>query len=358
VIASLSTGKTSLTQQQTVLKQRADEATAAAKTLNATKVAMQQQEVQQAALLKTESSLQQSLKLLATTAQQVQTGLNTGEELKAALAELTSASANLKTQAAQVKLQSLQTQKLVTNSVELISRQEQTVSKTEAARLVQQTAIDTTQKKLSQQETELASLKAARQQTAEALLEPAVRRLEIPILQALTPEQFCWSVLYATDQVDRQIVAARAKIDKKTPLKPEELKDKAKVQKREQEAKAAAMKALQATVDRFVKLFAAQSGQPQEDFFATFDQALFAANGGELRSWLTPSGDNLTDRLIKTENARAFADELYMTVFTRRPETPEATAIADYLAVEKDKRTATQEIVWALLTSVEFRFQQ
>jgi hypothetical protein len=356
--ASLATNVASLAGQLAELKQRASEVAVAAKTLDETTAAMQQQEVQRAALAKAGSSLQQSLRLLAETTQQIQNSLTADEEVDGMIAELTSASARLKAQVAQVRLQSQEAQNLVTNSLELISQQETRVAKTEAGGLAQQTAVNTTQKKISQQTTELKSLKSARQQSADALLEPAVRRLEIPVLQALTPEQFCWSVLYATDQVDRQIVAARAKLDKKQPLKPEELKDSARVRQRDQEARLAAMTAMQKIVDRFVKLFAAQSGQPQGDFFATADQALFTSNGGELRSWLNPVGGNLTDRLIKTENAQAFADELYLAVFTRQPETTEVKAIEDYLSAEKDKRTATQEIVWAMLTSVEFRFQQ
>ena len=106
-----------------------------------------------------------------------------------------------------------------------------------------------------------------------------------------------------------------------------------------------------------IKLFAPQSGQPQ-DFFATVGQALFTANGGDLRSWVSPASGNLADRLVRTTDVNAFADELYLAVFTRKPNADEVKDIADYLAGTKDRRTAVQEIVWAMLTSVEFRFHE
>ena len=60
-------------------------------------------------------------------------------------------------------------------------------------------------------------------------------QFSVAVLQPLTPEQLAWSILYTTGQVDRQRVAAKAELDKKTPLKPEELKDAAKVAAREKQ---------------------------------------------------------------------------------------------------------------------------
>ena len=49
-------------------------------------------------------------------------------------------------------------------------------------------------------------------------------------------------------------------------------------------------------------LYGAAAGQPQGDFFATADQALFAANGGSINSWVAPAGDNVTERIIKQDD--------------------------------------------------------
>ena len=50
---------------------------------------------------------------------------------------------------------------------------------------------------------------------------------------------------------------------------------------------------------------------------ATVDQALFLANGGEVRSWLAPAEGNLTDRITKLTDPQQAAAELYLSVLTR-----------------------------------------
>ena len=124
-------------------------------------------------------------------------------------------------------------------------------------------------------------------------------QFSIAVVQPLSPEQLAWSMLHTTGYVDRQRAGVAATLDKKSPLKPEEKKDPAKVAARELEVETQTQAKLKGIVDRFVKLFAAAGGQPQDDFFATVEQALFFRNGGELQSWLAPSSGNLTDRLRK-----------------------------------------------------------
>ncbi len=114
---------------------------------------------------------------------------------------------------------------------------------------------------------------------------------------------------------------------------------------------------LRGNVGAFVGLFGGGPGQNQTDFYATVDQALFFANGGSVLSWLAPSGENLTGRLTKLDNAQAIADELYVTVLSRRPTAQEVAEVGQYLAGRpNDKPVALQEMAWALVTSSEFRF--
>ena len=109
--------------------------------------------------------------------------------------------------------------------------------------------------------------------------------------------------------------------------------------------------------NEFIGLYANAAGQPQDEFISTVDQALFFSNGGRVRGWLNPSGGNLVDRLLKTEESGALANELYLAVFTRYPSEPEVARVTQYLADRGDQRTeAVQEMVWALLASAEFRF--
>jgi hypothetical protein len=115
---------------------------------------------------------------------------------------------------------------------------------------------------------------------------------------------------------------------------------------------------LKGSVQTFVGLFGHGSGQPQRDFFATADQALFFANGGDLLSWLKPDGENLMGRLTKLNDSGAVAEELYQSVLIRRPSEEETAAVSAHLARrDQDRAMALQELAWALITSNEFRFQ-
>lgn len=196
-------------------------------------------------------------------------------------------------------------------------------------------------------------------EASEKVIRKASSQFNIAVVEPLTPEQLAWSILQTTGQLERQRAAELAKLNKASPVSTEDQKDTAKVAARNQAADAAAHASLNGTVARFVTLFGGEKGQPQDAFFATVDQALFFANGGEIRSWLSPSGDNLTGRLLKLEAPDVLAEELYMSMFTRQPDDAEIAEVATYLEQrEADRSAAVQEMAWALLTSVEFRFHR
>ena len=106
-----------------------------------------------------------------------------------------------------------------------------------------------------------------------------------------------------------------------------------------------------------MSLFGATPGSPQDTFFATVDQALFLANDGRLQSWIGPQQDNLAAQLNDQESNEMVADEMYRSILTRDPTDEERVAVVEYLKASPDNRSAAiQEIIWSLLTSVEFRF--
>jgi hypothetical protein len=169
-------------------------------------------------------------------------------------------------------------------------------------------------------------------------------------LDPLTPEQICWSMMQATGVVDQQRAAAEAEFAKKTPALPET--------ERASFVDTVLTGKLAGNETPFVKVFGGAPGQPQDEFYATVDQALFLENGGLVRGWLTPANGNLTDRLMKIEDAKELAKELYLSAFTRTPTDRETADVAKYLAARPQARLAAiQEVVWATLTSVEFRFK-
>jgi chromosome segregation ATPase len=219
-----------------------------------------------------------------------------------------------------------------------------------------------------------ATLEAAKQTLAAAQSDAAAKQSEfdtavgeladrwssdftVASLKPLTPEQLCWTVFRVTGVYERYWQAEVAELDKTKPLTEEQKKDPAQVAARQIEIEQRAFDKLKGNEATFVSLYGAAAGQPQGDFFSTADQALFAANGGAINSWVAPSADNVTERIIKQEDLRVAAEELYLAVLTRMPKEDEAAEVITHLTNRKaDKSAAAQELVWALLNSAEFRF--
>lgn len=209
----------------------------------------------------------------------------------------------------------------------------------------------------------------------EAGLESLVGRwsssFSLGVFAPLTPEQLCNSTLRATGEWDRVREGVEAEFEKKLAeaaqkkaAPPEEKKDKKPLPKELTEADrvryvAEQMAArLKPSYDKFIKLFGGQPGQPQAEFFATADQALFLENDGLVRGWLSPKGENLTARLSKMDDPAQLADELYLSTVARPSSEEETAKVGAYLEARKeDKALAIQELAWALISSVEFRFR-
>ncbi len=154
----------------------------------------------------------------------------------------------------------------------------------------------------------------------------------VALLKPQSPEQLAWSLLQATGYADAERKALGTGAT--------------------EPALYARLTGQGAAV---VAAFANQPGTAAA-FDARVEQALFLTNGPLLRTWLAPRAGNLTDRLTPLQGD-ALADELYLSVFTRRPSAEELKDTADFLAARRDDRAkALQEMVWALLASAEFRF--
>jgi hypothetical protein len=177
------------------------------------------------------------------------------------------------------------------------------------------------------------------------------------LLKPLTPEQICWTVFRVTGVYERYWQTEVTELDKKKPLTDVQKKDPKQIEARNIELEQLTYDKLKANIPIFVGFYGAAAGQPQGDFFATADQALFAANGGAINSWVAPASGNVTERIVKQQDAKAAAEELYLSVFTRMPTEGERADVEKYLKDRtKDKPAAAQELVWALLNSGEFRF--
>ncbi len=105
----------------------------------------------------------------------------------------------------------------------------------------------------------------------------------------------------------------------------------------------------------FVKAFGNVPQDPEVEFSPSLKSSLFVLNDPAVLDCLAPQPGNLVDRLLKISDSAALADELYLSVLTRKPTDEERTAVTEYLAKNLERRPAAiANLSWALLASTEF----
>lgn len=153
----------------------------------------------------------------------------------------------------------------------------------------------------------------------------------VSIERRLSPEQLLWSTLLATGERDR--VQQIGETAAKHPSGP----------------------TFQELQKAFLKTFANEPRDPEDDYRATVAGALFLLNDDRLLQLLQPRPDNLIDRLSKLTDSSEIADELFVCILSRLPTSEERAQVAEYLAAHADQRTtALGQLAWALLASMEF----
>jgi hypothetical protein len=219
----------------------------------------------------------------------------------------------------------------------------------EAARAAQQAA--------EQAAAQVATLRTAIATTSTDLQTRWMTDASVASLQPLSPEQLCESVFRATGIYENYRAAEVAELDKSAPLSDADKADPAKVLSREIELETRVYdKLLKPNIPAFVNLYGVGAGQPQGDFFASAEQALYTANGGSILSWAGPNGNNITTQIINEADAKKVAEKLYLSILSRLPSEAESKDVETYLAARPDQKpAAAQELVWGLVASVEFR---
>jgi hypothetical protein len=218
-------------------------------------------------------------------------------------------------------------------------------------------AVAVAQAALKAEESRASALKSERADATGDLAEMMGNRFALAQFKPLSPEQICWSILKVTGVFDRYLRAEEADLDKLKPLTGPAAKEPAQRLARAIELERRTFEKLKGNVAPFVAIYAAGPGQPQGDFFATADQALFVANGGSINSWIAPGGGNVSERMVQEKDPRKAAEDLFLTILSRPPTAEEAADVARVLSEQAGaKAAAVQELVWGLLTSAEFRF--
>jgi hypothetical protein len=217
---------------------------------------------------------------------------------------------------------------------------------------------------LEAQTTEMTQLESARRHVEETrvrveaisqeLAATWTRRFIGSAIRPLSPEQLAASTMVALG-MDAQFRQAsedewKAQLKDKAP-------DQVEPEQRRREIEQLVRKRYQPIVSQYIGLFAAPPASPQDTFTATVDQALYFANDGGFRGWLGPAAGNLTDRLRSVNDVRSAAEDMYLSVLSRRPTEDELAETCRLLAMPDANRAAVvQDLCWSLLTSTEFRF--
>jgi hypothetical protein len=104
--------------------------------------------------------------------------------------------------------------------------------------------------------------------------------------------------------------------------------------------------------------FAPLIEQPREDFQISVSEALLFSNMDRMqKEFLADSGDRLIGRLKQIKNPNEAIDLAMRAVLSRPPTDAEQDAFNKYLSDRKDRPVeAYRQLVWAMLTSAQFRF--
>ena len=160
--------------------------------------------------------------------------------------------------------------------------------------------------------------------------------------------------MQATGQFEPHRALAAKEWDEKNKWTDADKADAAKVAARDVAIEKLFREKIRPHEDQFVRSFGGAAGTPQTDFFATPEQALYFENGSVLRPWAA----NLAARAAGIPETKAMAEELYLSTLTRMPADAELAELTATLAARppEKKAEALTDYVWALITSVEFRF--
>lgn len=188
----------------------------------------------------------------------------------------------------------------------------------------------------------------------ESILERMTAAGQVGRLRALSPEQFAFSVLTASGSIESFRTTAEAKIEKEPP----------EALKAAPPSTAAVVRGLRVEMQTvheaagLLSTVAGLFGDPlANEFQSSVNQALWLGNSSEVAGWLRPGGANLAARLAALPDDGLLAVEAYLALFSRYPDTEEKAVVATALGGRTaDRPTAIAELLGAMLSSNEFRF--
>lgn len=182
---------------------------------------------------------------------------------------------------------------------------------------------------------------------------------QVAALKPLTPEQLAASAMQATGFLVRSETAAKAAVEKTPPpeLTAEGIPEDERSRIKTVAVQVELLNQLRGSVNQFVEQFGGLAG---EEFQATVNQALFLGNSPVLNNWLSPADGTLVGKLKSIESGEAIADEVSLAVLSRPATLDEQREVQRLMAQQAqspaDRVAVLAELVWAVITSNEFRF--
>jgi hypothetical protein len=181
-------------------------------------------------------------------------------------------------------------------------------------------------------------------------------RFGVGLLKPLSPEQMAWSLMEAAGVAGAQREAERGRLEGDSRLAAVLGIDAKRQTVKECLIERAVYAKLQGNVGQFVSLYGGAPGEPEQDFQATVQQALFFGNAATVKTWLTSGGASLVSRLSAMPDVGAAVEELYLCTLSRMPDEQERLEAIEYVIRHAAKPQAIEEMAWALAASSEFRF--
>jgi hypothetical protein len=89
---------------------------------------------------------------------------------------------------------------------------------------------------------------------------------------------------------------------------------------------------------------------------ANLAQALHILNSNEVQTKVVSPNGRLAAMLTENKSDPALIEELYLLAFARLPRPNETKTVVDYIAQQKDRKTAFEDLLWAMLNTKEFLF--
>ena len=177
---------------------------------------------------------------------------------------------------------------------------------------------------------------------------------QIAALKPLTAEQLAASAMRAVGVLDPQIASLRSKLEKSPPKSLMEAAETDRDRLQTVLLQSQIINQLRTTIRQFVTTY---GGLPAEEFQATVGQALFFGNSSLINEWLVSSDDRLSVQLARCSDNQELVRQLYLSILSRPADDKEQQELHQILAENpEDRSQIIRELIWALLSSNEFRF--